>query len=82
MFSKFFFVSAVVLAMGLQVNAQAGFTPALGVMSEDITQRDIKRPSNRHPCGKNVDVAAKIDKSTPAIAAADGTINLTVTGFG
>jgi hypothetical protein len=78
MFSKFFFVSAVVLAMGLQVNAHAGFTPALGV--PNLTRNDVQQPSSSNPCG-NIGVATAIDKSTPVITAADGTATMTVTNF-
>jgi hypothetical protein len=78
MFSKTFFVSAVILAMGLQVNAHAGVTPALGVKGT-ITRSDVQRPSTAKPCGSAA--LTDIDTSTPVAAAADGTMTMTITNF-
>jgi len=78
MFSKTFFVSAVILAMGLQVNAHAGVTPALGVKGT-ITRSDVQRPSTAKPCGNAA--LTDIDTSTPVAAAADGTMTMTITNF-
>jgi hypothetical protein len=78
MISKSFLVSAVVLALGLQVNAHAGIAPALGV-SGNFTRNDVQRPSTAKPCG-NADLS-KINTSKSVSAAADGTVSFTITNF-
>lgn len=78
MLSKSFLVSAVVLALGLQANAHAGMTPALGV-SGTFARSDVQRPSTAKPCGTAALTA--VDTSTPVNAAADGTVAMTITNF-
>jgi len=78
MLSKSFLVSAVVLALGLQVNAHAGVTPALGVTGT-FARSNVQRPSTAKPCG-NAALTA-IDTSTPVNAAADGTMTMTIKNF-
>ena len=78
MFSKSFCISVVILVLGLQVNAHAGITPALGVKGK-ITRSDVQRPSKAKPCGNTA--LTDIDTSTPVTAAADGTMQLSITNF-
>jgi len=78
MFFRTFIVSAVILVMGLQASGHAIVTPALGVKGNG-TRNDVQRPSTAKPCGKASLTA--IDTSTPAIAAADGTAQMTITDF-
>lgn len=78
MISKTFFISAVILALGLQVNAHAIVTPALGVKGT-ATRSDVQRPSTANPCGNTA--VSDIDTSTPVVAAADGTMTMNITNF-
>jgi len=78
MLSKSFLVSAVVFALGLQVNAHAAISPALGVTG-NVTRSDVQRPSTAKPCGNTALTA--IDTSTPVNAAADGSITMNITNF-
>jgi len=78
MFSRTFFVSVVILAMGLQASGHAIVTPALGVKGNG-TRNDVQRPSTAKPCGKAS--LSAVGTSTPAIAAADGTVQMTITDF-
>jgi len=78
MFSRTFIVSAIILAMGLQASGHAIVTPALGVKGNG-SRNNVERPSTGKPCGKASLTA--IDTSTPAIAAADGTVQMTITNF-
>jgi len=79
MFSKAFFVSALVVALSLEAHAHAGVAPALGVKGQ-LARSDVQRPSNDKPCG-NVNIAQTLDTSTPVQAAADGTFTVTATDF-
>jgi len=78
MFSKAFLVSVVVLFMGLQVNAHAIVTPALGV-SGNPTRNDVQRPSAAKPCGDTS--LSKVGSSTPVKIGAGGVVTMTVQNF-
>lgn len=80
MFSKpsTFLVSAVVLALSLQVNAHAIVSPAIGVAGKPA-RKDVQRPSTTKPCGNAA--LTSIDTSTPVVAAADGTMTMNITNF-
>jgi hypothetical protein len=80
MFSKAFFASALVVAFSVQAHAHAGISPALGVNKAQLARSDVQRPSAAQPCG-NVNIAQKLDSSTPVNAAADGSFTATVTDF-
>lgn len=79
MFCKLFVIAAVVLTLSAQAHAHAAIAPALAVTGTP-KRADVQRPSTATPCG-NTNIAANIDKSTPVIAAADGTFAVTVTNF-
>ncbi|KAF8068977.1 hypothetical protein FPV67DRAFT_1415070 [Lyophyllum atratum] len=79
MFSNFFAIAAVFLTFSAQVHAHAALAPALGVTGAP-KRSDVQRPSTASPCGK-ASVAATIDKSTPVVAAADGSFTVTATNF-
>ncbi|CAL1699683.1 unnamed protein product [Somion occarium] len=80
MFSKLFFALTLVLGLTLQVSAHALVAPPIGVTDTPV-RKDVKRPSNRSPCGAGVNVAKTLASSTPIVAAADGTFTTTVTNF-
>lgn len=80
MFSKAFAIAFLVLASSLQVHAHAAVSPVLGV-GNSPQRSDVKRPNNLQTCGLNVDIAGTVDSSTPAQAAADGTVTMTATNF-
>lgn len=80
MFSKFFTTTTLVLAIGLQVNAHAGVTPALGV-SGNLTRNQVKRPSASSPCGAGVNIATDINSATPVAADATGSFNAEAVSF-
>jgi len=79
MFSKFFAIAAVFLTFSAQVHAHAAIAPVLGVTGAP-KRADVQRPSTASACGKT-NVAATIDKSTPVVAAADGSFTVTATNF-
>jgi len=78
MFSKSFLVSVIVLFMGLQVNAHAIITPALGV-SGAPTRNDVQRASAAKPCGDTS--LSKVASSTPVKIGAGGVVTMTVQNF-
>jgi len=77
-FSKAAFISAFILAIGLQVHAHAIISPPLGVSGTPV-RNDVQRPSTAKPCG-NAALSA-VGTSTAATIAADGTLKLSVTDF-
>jgi len=80
MISKSLFVSAVVLALGLQVNAEAGFLPALGVsIHAAFTINDVQRPTSELPCGSVDPTDQAVNTSTPVMIASS-TSNITIIG--
>ncbi|KAK7445192.1 hypothetical protein VKT23_015061, partial [Stygiomarasmius scandens] len=62
------------------VAGHALMTPALGVSGEG-ERRDVQRLQRTGPSCGEVDVAANMATSTPAMAAADGTFTVTATNF-
>lgn len=78
MFSKSLIVSVVVLLLGLQANAHAVISPALGVSGKPV-RNDAQRPSGAKPCG-NANLA-NIDSSTPVKVGGNGAMSMTITNF-
>jgi len=60
--------------------AHAGVSPQLGVDGTPV-RSDVKRPSNKQPCGSGVDIASALDTSTAASADQNGNVNVTVLNF-
>jgi len=80
MISKSLFVSAVVLALGLQVNAQAGFLPAVGVsIHAAFTIDDVQRPTPSNPCG-GAHLNDSLRTSSTPVMIASTTSYITITG--
>jgi len=82
MFSKpsTFLVSAVVLALSLQVNAHCEITPALGTGATPA-RKDVQRPSAAKPCGNVAISTQALDTATPVVADAQGNMVVTATSF-
>jgi len=78
MFSKSLIVSVVVLLLGLQANAHAVISPALGISGKPV-RNDAQRPSGGKPCG-NANLAA-VDSSTPVKVGGNGAMSMTITNF-
>jgi hypothetical protein len=79
MFAKISASCLLLLALCLQVTAHAGVSPPLGVQG-NLTRGEVQRPKGAKPCG-NVDVASKIDSSTPVLADASGSFKVSATSF-
>jgi len=60
--------------------AHAGVSPQLGVDGTPV-RSDVKRPSNKQPCGSGVDIASALDTSTAVLADQNGNVNVTVLNF-
>lgn len=77
-FSKAILVSAVVIAMSLQVSAHAIILPAVGV-DGTAARKDVTRPKDNDPCaGADLSKLAA-EKGIPV--AADGTANPKIQNF-
>lgn len=80
MFSKTFIVALFFLAFAVAVNAHAAVAPALGVDGTPV-RRNVRRPTDRRPCGLGVNVERNLDTSTAIQADANGTFTPTITNF-
>ena len=78
-FTKSVLISALLLAISVQVQGHALVAPPLGVLGKP-TRGDVQRPGKNDPCGKT-NISKTLNSSKTVTASADGSVTLTVTSF-
>jgi hypothetical protein len=79
MFSKTFFISALVVLLSAQVNAHAIINPALGVTGK-AARANVQRPKAGAECGK-ANIAGGIDAANAVAVGAGGSFSVTAQNF-
>ena len=69
-------------ATSLEAFAHTLFEPAIGVANNGVgVRRNVQRPNNANPCGRNVDITTAVAQSTVAIADSTGAFNVNAQNF-